>query len=913
MSERKPTLWLLISSVGVAALQPEERVNGRVEASAVIIVLRNAPLLCVKKDRCMRRSRTASFSLVPRRSLLVAIALVALLYTPPTKLRADETPGDTKSANKPVDFAHDIAPILQKRCAKCHTGTQRKGGLSLNTRQTLLSGGDGGPVVVPRKSAESTLVGRVTSDDPNERMPPEGERLTPAQIELFRRWIDLDLSWEDGFAFGKMTRQAPLAPRRPAVPSGPAVAKYANPVDRFLHVYFDERKLPARESVSDRIFARRVSYDLVGLPPSPTDLAALEADSSPDKRERYVDRLLADRPAYAAHWLTFWNDLLRNAYHGTGFIDGGRKQITSWLYAAIYDNQPYNRFVHDLVSPPAGSGSEGFSYGIKWRGTVNESQRREIQAAQSVAQVFLGTNLKCASCHDSFVNHWKLTDAYALASVFADGPLELHRCDQPTGVASTIGFLYPQLGTIDAKGSRAERAQQLADLLTNSENGRLGRTIVNRLWAKLFGHGLVEPLDNMDAEPWHQDLLDFLAADLADHGYDLKRTLRLLATSRAYQLPGVGHDRGPASDEAFVFRGPIVKRLSAEQFVDAVFGLTSSWPSADAGAMQLDGRGQGGQLGAIAAALGAGSSSKPAVAGPPLKTAKWVWSSDKAREGVPPQTIYLRREWTIKEQPVHAVATFTADNSFELWINGKSVGKSDNWSTPAQIDVTEAVVPGKNVVALKAVNGGSGPNPAGAIGEIVTLSAEGKPISTLTTDDKWRVSEVEAAAWLKADFDASAWKAAVVLGDAGIGPWNVAAIVQQGVAAASVKAQLPADFRVRSALLPLDPLQAALGRPNREQVVSSRDTAPTMLQALELTNGVLLGRYLKQGAANWHKQSANDPQQLIDQIYQTALSRSPTESERKLAVEIAGTPVTLEGLEDLLWSLCMLPEFQLVP
>src|SRR6185312_2138693 len=147
--------------------------------------------------------------------------------------------------------------------------------------------------------------------------------------------------------------------------------------------------------------------------------------------------------------------------------------------------------VRELVSPDVGSGSEGFAYGIKWRGTVNESQRREIQAAQSVAQVFLGTNLKCASCHDSFVNHWKLTDAYALASVFAEAALELHRCDQPTGTPATVGFLYPQLGAIESSGSRAQRQRQLAELLVHPENGRLARTIVNRLWARLFGRGLV--------------------------------------------------------------------------------------------------------------------------------------------------------------------------------------------------------------------------------------------------------------------------------------------------------------------------------------------------------------------------------------------------------------------------------------
>jgi hypothetical protein len=690
------------------------------------------------------------------------------------------------------------------------------------------------------------------------------------------------------------------------------VAKLTNPIDRFLHGYFAEHKVAVREPVSDRVFARRASFDLVGMPPSPAELAAFETDARPDKRDRFVEKLLADQPAYTAHWLTFWNDLLRNAYHGTGFIDGGRKQITGWLYAALYENRPYDRFVHELVSPVVGSGSEGFTYGIKWRGTVNESQRREIQAAQSVGQVFLGTNLKCASCHDSFVNHWKLIDAYALASVFADGPLELHRCDQPTGVPSTVGFLYPQLGSIDPQASRADRARQLADLLIHAENGRLARTIVNRLWAKLFGRGLVEPLDNMDAEPWHQDLLDFLASDLAEHGFDLKHTLRLLATSRAYQLPGVGLDRDVLSSESFVFRGPFVKRLSAEQFVDTVVALTSTWPEADAASMKVDGRGQGGQLGAIAPALAEGPP-KPALAGPPLQKAKWLWSSPGAREAAPPQTIYLRRVWMLDARPARGIATFTADNSFELFINGKSVGKSDNWNAPLQIDVTEALAAGKNVIGLKAANGGTSPNPAGAIGEIVALSADGKPAATFSTDDAWVVSETAAEEWLKADFDASSWKSAAVLGDAGVAPWNVAAIVERGLAGPASAAQLPPGFRVRAALLPLDALQSALGRPNREQVVSARDTAPTMLQALELTNGTLLGQHVQRGAAYWHKQAANDSQTLIDQIYQTALSRPPTDTERRLAAGIIGGPPTPEGLEDFLWTICMLPEFQLVP
>jgi hypothetical protein len=186
-----------------------------------------------------------------------------------------------------------------------------------------------------------------------------------------------------------------------------------------------------------------------------------------------------------------------------------------------------------------------------------------------------------------------------------------------------------------------------------------------------------------------------------------------MSTSRAYHLPGVGLDPTELSSDSFVFRGPLVKRLSAEQFVDSVFALTSTWPAPDAGSMKVDGRGQGGQLGAIAPALAA-APPKPALARPPLQTAEWLWSSAKAREGVPPQTIYLRRVWSLEQKPDRAVATFTADNSFELFINGKSVGKSDNWNSPAQLDVTEALVTGKNIIGLKAANGGNSPNPAGA-------------------------------------------------------------------------------------------------------------------------------------------------------------------------------------------------------
>jgi hypothetical protein len=827
---------------------------------------------------------------------------------------ADESGKAAKPGDKTLDFAHDIAPIFQKRCAKCHTGTQKKGGLSFNTRHLLLEGGDSGPAVELKKSGDSELIKRVLSSDADLRMPPEGERLTDAQIDLLKRWIDADLPWEDGFAFGKLSRQAPLAPRRPPVPEVPPAVGLENPIDRFLYTHYERHRISLTKEISVPEFARRASFDLIGLPPPPDDLKDFNSHgaSTVAAQNAYVAKLLERREAYAGHWLTFWNDLLRNAYHGTGFIDGGRKQITGWLYNALYENLPYDKFAHQLVSPQAGSGSEGFTFGIKWRGTVNESQRREIQAAQSVGQVFLGTNLKCASCHDSFVNHWKLTDAYALASVFADAKLELHRCDQPEGIPAETGFLYPELGTIDPHASRTDRMRQLADLLVHQQNGRFPRTIVNRLWARLFGRGLVGPVDDMDAEPWNQDLLDFLASDLADHGYDLKHTLKLIATSHAYRLPGVPLEKAAASSESYVFRGPLMKRISAEQFLDSVFVLTSTWPEADPAMMKPDGRAQGGQLGAIAQALASNRQPNSVEERPLLTQAKWLWSQAGAQQAAPPQTIYLRTVWPLKELPKRAVATITADNSCELFVNGKSVAKSDNWNVPVQADVADALIAGKNVVAIKAANGGSTPNPAGVIAEIAALGDDGKLQTLLSTDNSWRVSEKETAGWQKPEFSGSQWQPAIELGDSSAAPWNIAQTVGKGFRNLPNTANLPAGFRIRSALLPLDTLQGALGRPNREQVVSIRDASPTMLQALELTNGTQLGQSLQRGAIFWHNQTNKASPEIVAEIYALALTRNPTAEESTLGIELIGTPATLEGLEDLLWSVCMLPEFQLV-
>jgi len=641
--------------------------------------------------------------------VLLSAALVVLSVTAPVVGVRAQAPDPPKTTARPVDFARDIQPILQRICVRCHARGRVRGGFSIETRERFLAGGDSGPAVIPGNSGASELIRLVTSRDPEVMMPRKGSRLTDEQVALLRAWIDQGLPWDPAITFAKIPPRN-LTPRRPDLP--PPDGELQHPIDRLLAPYLASHGIRALKPVDDRRFARRVYLDLIGVLPTPGELEAFLADRRPDRRERLVERLLADDRRYAEHWLSFWNDLLRNDYRGTGYIDGGRMQISAWLYAALANNLAYDRFVAALVNPSSRA-TEGFTKGIVWRGVVNASQTPQMQAAQNIAQVFIGVNLKCASCHDSFIDDWRLADAYGLASIYADGPLEMVECDRPTGQTAVAKLLYPELGDIDADAPRRQRIAQLASALTSPRNGRLSRTIVNRLWARFMGRGLVDPVDNMEQPAWHPDLLDWLAEDLVANGYDLRRTMARIVTSRAYQTEAVDL---PERVEDYVFRGPAIRRMTAEQFSDAVGQLTGVWP----------------------------------------------------------------------ERP---------DGEFEF-------------------------------------------------------------------------SFVDADA-------------------------------------------VPRPGEIRASLVAADPLLTALGRPNREQVVTERASTATTLQLLQLINGGTLARRLAAGAERLAA-AQRSPQELVDQLYAQALGRAPTGTERQLCAEMLGPSPSAENIEDLLWSLVMLPEFQLI-
>ncbi|MEY3530067.1 MAG: hypothetical protein CAK89_06280 [Opitutia bacterium AMD-G3] len=778
-----------------------------------------------------------------------------------------------------VDFDHEIVPLLRKHCGECHTGDKRKGGFSMNTRVSLLEGSENGPVVVPSDVAQSKLLELVASADLDVRMPPEGDGLSPAEVARLKAWIAEGAVWTSGFAFKQPAYEPPLKPRTPVLPA--AQDGREHPIDRVLDAWVKARQLPRPIVADDATFLRRAYLDLVGVLPTATESDAFLAERAPDKRAKLVKTLLARDLDYADHWMAFWNDLLRNDYAGTGYIDGGRKQVTGWLYAALAENKPYDAFVRELIAPtPA---SEGFAKGIIWRGSVSAGARPELQFSQSISQTFLGINMKCASCHDSFVDRWKLRDAYGLAAITSNQPLELVRCDVPTGKTAVAAWPFPELGQVDPSKPRSERLQQLATLMTHPENGRLQRTMVNRLWHRLMGRGVVHPVDAMQTEPWNQDLLDVLANRLVESKYDLKAVLEFIATSQAYQARTETLTR-TTDDKGYVYRGPRAKRLTAEQFVDALWRLTGTAP------LKVD---------AAVARATAGQASLPWQAQP-------LWSNDKAKGALPPvgETRVFRLRFRVAEAVVKAGCVVSCDNSYELFVNGQTASKGDDWQTPQAFDLTSYLRPGENEFLLVGRNGGNAPNAAAIWLQAFLRDGKGKDTTIATGRSwEWTAAVPNAKGVLPAN---ATWRPVAVLADRGWAKGE--AKMAELLAQMSGKGSPPA----RASLVKSDLLQRSLGRPNREQIVSMRPNELSTLEAIDLANGQAFADLLGRGAANLLRRPWKSPDDFTQWLYVSALCRPPSAAELKVAQEVLGPRLTEQGVADLLWAVCMLPEFQTI-
>lgn len=326
----------------------------------------------------------------------------------------------------PVDYDRQILPILSDNCYKCHGPDEgaRKAHLRLDTKQGAFSIKDGKPILVPGKSGQSELIRRITSNDPDQHMPPAAShrRLTEAQIELIRNWVDQGAKWELHWAF--------VPPIRPTIPAT-SDPWCRNDIDRLVLADLKKAGLaPSKQATRERLI-RRVSFDLTGLPPTPKELTDFVDDKSPDAYEKLVDRLLAS-PRYGERMAVIWLDLARFADTHGYQSDRYRAMwlYRDWVIKEFNANQPYDQFVTwqlagDLL--PNATKEQRLATAFNRLHMQNEEGgivEEEFRVAYNVDRVdtfgtaFLGLTFECTRCHDHKFDPLTQKDFYSLFAFF---------------------------------------------------------------------------------------------------------------------------------------------------------------------------------------------------------------------------------------------------------------------------------------------------------------------------------------------------------------------------------------------------------------------------------------------------------------------------------------------------------------
>ncbi len=364
------------------------------------------------------------------RSLIVSIAIIHGAH-------ATAMADDPNGKNDRIDFVRQVQPILKRNCIRCHGPEKQKGDYRVDIRQSALSGGESyAPNIIPGKSADSPLfkfvagIGELT-------MPPEGDQISAADVAILRAWIDQGAKWPDDVA-GDVADKTDWWAFHPLPVSSKTATRHS--IDEFIQKQLTERGLATVPEADRRTLIRRLSFDLIGLPPTPEDVAAFVADSSPKAYEELVDRLLAS-PRYGERWARHWLDAAHFAEtHGH---DQDRIRENAWPYRdyliqSFNADKTYSQFVQEQVAgdvlfpdAPQATVALGFLAAGPWdesslkdirEDTLDRQIARYLDRDDMIATVinnFTSLTVQCARCHDHKFDPISQADYYALQAVFA--------------------------------------------------------------------------------------------------------------------------------------------------------------------------------------------------------------------------------------------------------------------------------------------------------------------------------------------------------------------------------------------------------------------------------------------------------------------------------------------------------------
>lgn len=451
-----------------------------------------------------------------------------------------------------IDYFEQVKPLLEGKCYDCHQGGKAKGDLRLDQHASALKGGElDGPAVAPHDVNGSSLIYRITEDAGDDIMPPKGDPLSEEEVALLTQWIEEGAAWPqfdvDSFDFTPLTE--------------------------------------------DLEFLRRVTLDTVGVVPTEEEIETFLADDEKSRRSNAIERLLADS-RWADKWMGYWQDMLAENPNIINPTLNNTGPFRWWIYESLLDNKPADLMVTELIRM---EGSERFG-GPAGFGTASQNDVPMAAKGIIVSSAFMGVEMKCARCHDAPSHVSKQGDLFELAAMLKENSIEvpktssvpmdkIHEGGRKPLIEVTLKpgekvqpgwpfdeFCDEEVATALAKDPTDPR-DKLAALITAPQNERFAQVMVNRIWERLMGRGIVEYVSDWErAEASHPEMLRWLGHQFVSSGYDMKHVARLIFSSHAYQRASdpLATETGP------LYIAPAPRRLQAEQIIDSLFSATGA-------------------------------------------------------------------------------------------------------------------------------------------------------------------------------------------------------------------------------------------------------------------------------------------------------------------------------------------------
>jgi Protein of unknown function (DUF1553)/Protein of unknown function (DUF1549)/Planctomycete cytochrome C len=573
---------------------------------------------------------------------LTFAALVAAVFLAVLPVNAAEP---APSAVQEAFFEAQVRPLLVTTCQRCHGPKKQESGLRLDSRTALLRGGSNGPAFVVGKPAESLLV-KAVQHQGELKMPP-GKKLESQQVAILTKWIEMGAPWPHE-APGVALRSGEVTPeerqfwsfqpvRNPPMPNVKNRDWILSPIDAFILARLEQAGIEPARPADRRTLLRRVTFDLIGLPPTPEEIDAFLADSSPEAFPRVVDRLLASS-AYGERWGRHWLDVVRYADTAGETADYPVREAylyRNYVIDSFNHDKPYDQFLREQIAGDILARTaprEKYAEMVTATGYLALSRRfgfdpenyhhLTIQdTIDTLGQSVLGLGLGCARCHHHKFDPVSMSDYYALYGIFDStryafpgseekkrprdfvplAPAAEIKDVKATPVAYAVMEGKPHNVKIHKRGEHLQPGEeaprrnltiltgepvpadagsgrlQLAGWMTDPRNPLTARVMVNRIWQHHFGIGLVATENDFGTRgqrPSHPELLDYLAHHFVTSGWSIKAMHRLILLSRTYQLGGENTSSKDPENRLLGRRTPI--RLDAEAIRDSLLFVSGN-------------------------------------------------------------------------------------------------------------------------------------------------------------------------------------------------------------------------------------------------------------------------------------------------------------------------------------------------